>query len=47
MEHYEIFTACFPELDLSEAAFSHMAKLSEENLLEYPENGTLIGYCVA
>lgn len=47
MEHYEIFTACFPELDLSEAAFSHMAKLSEENLLEYRENGTLIGYGVA
>ena len=33
MEHYEVFAACFPELDLSEAVFSHMVKMTKENLL--------------
>ena len=47
MEHYEVFTACFPELSLSEAAFSRMAKITAENLLEHRENGKLIGYAVA
>ncbi len=47
MEHYEVFTACFPELNLSEAAFRRMAKLSEENLLERRENGRLTGFASA
>ena len=47
MEHYEIFKACFPELDNTEAAFARMVKITAENLLEYRENGRLIGYAVA
>ena len=47
MNHYEIFTACFPEAEISEAVFHGMAKLTTENLLEYKKNGCLIGYAVA
>ncbi len=46
MEHYEIFKVCFPELDISEAAFRHMVRLAGENLLEYREGGRLLGYAV-
>ncbi len=47
MEHYEIFRACFPELDLSEAAFQHMTRITKDNLLEYRKNGALAAYGVA
>ena len=46
MGHYAVFRACFPELDLSEAAFQHMAKMTEENLLEHRENGRLTAYAI-
>ena len=46
MEHYEIFTTCFHELDLSEAAFRHMVKITGENLLEHRESGRLTGYAI-
>ena len=32
MEHYEIFTACFPELELSEDVFDRLAKITPENV---------------
>ena len=47
MQHYEIFTACFPELDLSKEVFERLAKITPENLLEYRDNDRLIGYAVA
>lgn len=47
MEHYKVFTACFPELDISEAVFGQLVKCTEENLLEHRENGRLTGYAVA
>ncbi|MBR0229259.1 MAG: GNAT family N-acetyltransferase [Clostridia bacterium] len=47
MEHFEIFKACFPELELSEAVFNRLAKITPESLLEYREKGRLLGYAVA
>ena len=47
MQHYEIFTACFPELDLSKEVFERLSKITPENLMEYRENDRLIGYAVA
>ena len=47
MEHYEIFTACFPELELSEDVFDRLAKITPENVLEYRDNSRLTGYAVA
>ena len=34
MEHYELFVACFPELDISETAFARMAKVNQENRIK-------------
>ena len=46
MTHYEIFAACFPELDLSKEAFETILPISAENVIERREKGKLIGYAV-
>ena len=46
MTHYEIFAACFPELDLSKEAFETILPISAENVIECREKGKMIGYAV-
>ena len=47
MEYYELFAACFPELELSEDVFARIVSLAPESLLEYRKNGRLVGYAMA
>ena len=42
--YYEIFNACFPELDVSEEAFFHMLNRPSQIVLEHQEDGRLAGF---
>ena len=44
--YYDLFKSCFPEMDVSEAAFSHMLKLPAQTVLEHWEGKTLAGFAM-
>ena len=44
MTHYQVFAACFPELEVSEEAFAHMLPLEKASVLEHRDKGELAGY---
>jgi len=44
MTNYEIFAACFPELDVSEAAFAHMLNQEDRTIFECARQGERVAY---
>ncbi len=46
MTYYQVFTACFPELDISRDAFAHRMNLHAQTVLEHRENGQLAGFAM-
>ncbi len=46
MAYYQVFSACFPELDISPEAFALRMNLRGQTVLEHRENGQLAGFAM-
>lgn len=46
MTHYELFSACFPELDLAEETFYRLLDFAHDPVLEHRKDGQLAGYAL-